>query len=128
PRVSRHRMFVWLDKSVVPQNKLVIFARDDDYFLGILHSHLHETWSLAKAGRHGVGNDPAYSNDQCFETFPFPWPPGKEDQTDPRVIAVAEAARELVRLRGNWLNPPGASEAELKKRTLTNLYNLSPTW
>jgi len=27
-----------------------------------------------------------------------------------------------------WLNPPGASEAELKKRTLTNLYNQRPTW
>ena len=27
-----------------------------------------------------------------------------------------------------WLNPPGASEAELKKRTLTNLYNARPTW
>ena len=27
-----------------------------------------------------------------------------------------------------WLNPPDASEAELKKRTLTNLYNARPTW
>jgi len=25
-------------------------------------------------------------------------------------------------------NPGGASEAELKKRTLTNLYNQRPTW
>ena len=30
--------------------------------------------------------------------------------------------------RDAWLNPPGASEAELKKRTLTNLYNQRPTW
>ena len=27
-----------------------------------------------------------------------------------------------------WLNPAGASEAELKVRTLTNLYNRRPTW
>ena len=33
-----------------------------------------------------------------------------------------------MRLRDAWLNPPGATEAELKKRTLTNLYNLRPTW
>jgi hypothetical protein len=33
-----------------------------------------------------------------------------------------------VRLRDAWLNPPDASEAELKKRTLTNLYNARPTW
>ena len=42
--------------------------------------------------------------------------------------AIAEAARELVQKRGRWMNPEGASEAELKKRTLTNLYNERPTW
>jgi len=31
-------------------------------------------------------------------------------------------------LRDRWLNPEGASEAELKKRTLTSLYNQRPTW
>jgi len=30
-------------------------------------------------------------------------------------------------LRRNQLNPDGASDAELKKRTLTNLYNARPT-
>jgi hypothetical protein len=34
----------------------------------------------------------------------------------------------LVDKRDAWLDPPGASEAELKKRTLTNLYNQRPTW
>ena len=76
----------------------------------------------------GVGNDPTYTHTTCFETFPFPWPPGKEPQDDPRVQAIAEAARELVQLRDNWLNPPGCSAEELKKRTLTNLYNQRPTW
>lgn len=60
--------------------------------------------------------------------FPFPWPPGHEPAGDPRVEAIAATAQELVRLRDAWLNPPGASEAELKKRTLTNLYNARPTW
>jgi hypothetical protein len=31
-------------------------------------------------------------------------------------------------LRRNWLDPEDASEADLKKRTLTNLYNQRPTW
>jgi hypothetical protein len=44
------------------------------------------------------------------------------------VQAIAEAARELVEKRDAWLNPPGADEAELKRRTLTNLYNQRPTW
>ena len=42
--------------------------------------------------------------------------------------AIAEAAKALVEQRDAWLNPPGASAAELKKRTLTNLYNERPTW
>ena len=32
------------------------------------------------------------------------------------------------RLRDNWLNPPNASEADLKDRTLTKLYNTRPEW
>ena len=45
-------------------------------------------------------------------------------------LKESAADRELVRLRDAWLNPPDASEAELKKRTLTNLYNHNarPTW
>lgn len=39
-----------------------------------------------------------------------------------------EAEQRLNELREYWLNPDGASEAELKRRTLTNLYNDRPTW
>ncbi len=38
----------------------------------------------------------------------------------------AEPARD--RLRNGWLDPPGLPEAELKRRTLTNLYNERPAW
>lgn len=44
----------------------------------------------------------------------------------PTVKAIADAARRLVGLRGNWLNPPDLPGDELKKRTLTNLYNARP--
>jgi hypothetical protein len=36
--------------------------------------------------------------------------------------------RVLNERRRVWLDPAGATEAELKKRTLTNLYNARPTW
>jgi hypothetical protein len=42
--------------------------------------------------------------------------------------AIARAARELVEKRDWWLNPEGATDAELRARTLTNLYNARPTW
>jgi hypothetical protein len=44
------------------------------------------------------------------------------------VEAIAVAAIELNEKRNAWLNPPGASATELKKRTLTNLYNQPPQW
>jgi type II restriction/modification system DNA methylase subunit YeeA len=114
--------------DTLPDSRLYVFAREDDYFFGVLHSRVHEVWSLATSSRHGVGNDPTYNNTTCFETYPFPWPPGQEPADDPLVQAIAQAAQELDEKRRNWLNPPGASEAELKKRTLTNLYNERPRW
>lgn len=62
--------------------------------------------------------------------MPADWPrdAGREPLDDARVEAIAAAVRELVHGRDAWLNPPDASEAELKKRTLTNLYNARPTW
>lgn len=128
PLVSKHRAFVWLKKQVLASNLVVVFARDDDYFFGVLHSRAHEVWSLRMGTWLGKGNDPRYTPTTCFETFPFPWAPGTEPTDSPRVIAIGEAAAELDRLRRNWLDPEGATEAELKKRTLTNLYNARPTW
>ena len=63
-----------------------------------------------------------YSHTDTFETFPFPNPSNEQRE------AIAEAARELNELREGWLNPPDIPEAELKKRTLTKLYNARPTW
>ena len=108
--------------------QLHVFARDDDYFFGVLHSRVHEVWFLAQCSWMGVGNDPSYSSSRTFGTFPVPWPPGQELLADPRVEAIAIASRELVEQQGRWLNPPDASAADLQARTLTNLYNQRPTW
>jgi type II restriction/modification system DNA methylase subunit YeeA len=129
--VAKYRLFVFLEHPTIPDSKLVIFARDDPYFIGVLHSRVHELWSLHNGARHGDGKSggrPTYNTTTCFETFPFPWPPGEEPSGDPRVDAIAQAARELVQKREAWLNPPGLAQPELKKRTLTNLYNQRPTW
>lgn len=128
PRVAKHRIFAWAPVDVIPDTRVYAFTRDDDYFFGMLHSRVHEVWSLHTCSWHGVGNDPTYNNTTCFETFPFPWPPGKESVDDPRVQAIAAAAKELVEKRDAWLNPPGASQQELVDRTLTKLYNARPAW
>jgi type II restriction/modification system DNA methylase subunit YeeA len=154
PRVAKHRFFVWLDSAVLPDSRLVALAFDDDVTFGILSSRFHEVWTLATCSWHGVGNDPTYNAESCFNTFPFP-----EGLTpnispiayagDPRAVAIAAAAARLNELRENWLNPPDlvrsepevvpgypdrilpiddAAAKELAKRTLTNLYNARPQW
>ncbi len=128
PRVSKHRVFVFIESIYLSDSRLFVFARDDDYFLGILSSNIHEVWSLHMSSRHGVGNDPTYNASTCFETFPLPWAPGTEPVADPRVQAIAAAAASLVDVRDAWLNPTDISAAELAKRTLTNLYNQNPPW
>jgi type II restriction/modification system DNA methylase subunit YeeA len=128
PTVAKHRLFIWSDGTATPDHQLIIFARDDDYVFGVLHSRAHEVWSLRMGTWLGVGNDPRYTPTTCFETFPLPWPPGREPAGDPRVEAIAAAARALDEARRRWLDPDDADPAELKKRTLTNLYNQRPTW
>jgi hypothetical protein len=133
PRVSKYRLFVWLGKGAIPDSGSVVVAREDDYFFGVLQARPHELWALRQGTQ--LEDRPRYTPTTTFETYPFPWPPGHEPggvepgkEGDPRVRDIAEAARDLVAKRDAWLNPPGASEAELKKRTLTNLYNANPTW
>ena len=120
PRVSKHRLFAWISQEVIADSATIAIARDDDYTFGVLHSKLHELWALQMGTQ--LESRPRYTPTTCFETFPFPIP--TEDQRE----AIADAARELDQLRNGWLNPPNASAAELKKRTLTNLYNQRPTW
>ena len=141
PRVAKHRLFVWLDVEVLPDSATVAIARDDDYFFGLLHSKLHETWSLRMGT--SLEDRPRYTPTTTFETFPFPWSPGSEDESDPAHAAISAAAKQLHDERDAWLNPNvkresrelsspsllvgegagGWGDKALKDRTLTNLYN-----
>ena len=76
PGVSKYRIFVWINKEVLCNQGTLVFARDDDYFLGVLHSRLHEIWALNQGT--SLEDRPRYTLTTTFETFPFPWPPGKE--------------------------------------------------
>jgi len=156
PRVAKYRLFSWMDKAVMPDSAVVAIARSDDTTFGILHSRFHELWALRTCTWLGKGNDPRYTPTTCFETFPFPdgFQPNRSALTPTPLpqagegLEIADAARNLNTLRENWLNPPQWVDrvpevvpgypdriiskpehaAELKKRTLTNLYNQRPTW
>jgi type II restriction/modification system DNA methylase subunit YeeA len=129
PHVSKHRIFVWVKNGTIPDHQLIVFVRSDDYFFGVVHSRLHDVWARATGTQlREAESGFRYTPSTCFETFPFPWPPGEEPKDDPCVQAIAGAAKELVEQRDRWLNAEGLSDLEKKKRTLTNLYNQRPTW
>lgn len=71
-QTSKHRIFVLLDGSVLPDDKLIAIATEDAAILGVLSSQVHVVWALATGSRLGVGNDPVYNKSACFEAFPFP--------------------------------------------------------
>ena len=152
PEVSKHRVFCWMPKGIIPDKNVVVIAREDDCTFGVLQSHFHEIWALLLGT--ALEDRPRYTSSTTFRTYPFPdglTPniPFKEYEFDPRSIAIADAACKLDELRNKWLNPPElikrvpevvpgfpdrllpvSEEAakELGKRTLTSLYNTRPTW
>lgn len=97
-RISKHRVFIWADTVVLPDDGTFTFARADDFFFGLLHSNLHQVWALALGTR--LEDRPRYTPNTCFETFPFPRTTRKQE------AAIAAAAKELNELRERWLNPP----------------------
>jgi hypothetical protein len=119
PRLAKHRLFVWLPRGTVADQQVIVFAREDDYFFGLLQSSVHELWALALGTQQETR--PRYTPTTTFETFPFPCDDDQKEQ-------IARAARSLDEHRNGWLNPPGLSDAELQQRTLTNLYNQRPSW
>jgi len=153
PHVSKHRIFIWVDTAVLPDQMLIVTSRSDDITFGILHSRFHELWSLRMGT--SLEDRPRYTPTTTFETFPFPagltLDLAAADYTNAAGTEIDTAAQKLNELRENWLNPSewtdwvrtpaeekagyparpvakAGHEADLKKRTLTNLYNLRPAW
>ena len=73
PRVSKHRVFVWMTPECLPSDATVAFAVADDYFFGVLHSRFHEVWALAQGTQlREKESGFRYTPTTCFETFAFP--------------------------------------------------------
>ncbi|AVO48316.1 SAM-dependent methyltransferase [Melaminivora suipulveris] len=113
---AKHRIFQFLDASILPDNMLVAIAVNDAYTLGVLSSQLHIDWALATGSRLGVGNDPRYNKSRCFETFPFP---ADDTGLTPTLRErIAHLAEQIDAHRKRVLS---AGHAGL---TLTGLYNV----
>jgi hypothetical protein len=106
---SKHRFFVFLDASILPDNMLVNIASDDAWVLGVLSSRVHVTWALAAGGT--LEDRPRYNKTVCFEPFPFP--------------AATEEQRARIRDLGERLDAHRkARQALHSELTLTGMYNV----
>lgn len=108
---AKHRVFQFLDASILPDNMVVAIASDDAYHLGVLSSRVHGVWALRAGGWLGIGNDPRYSKSRCFDPFPFP-------NTSAAVKRkISKLAEELDAMRKRILS-------DNPDITLTSLYNV----
>ncbi|MGV0026284.1 DNA methyltransferase [Phormidesmis priestleyi] len=106
---AKHRVFVFLDSMVLPDNRLVSITLSDSYFLGILSSKLHICWALASGGT--LEDRPVYQKSICFDRFPFP------DPTPDR--------RQQIRELGDRLDSHRKRvQAQHPEVTITAMYNL----
>ncbi len=67
---AKHRIFQFLDTSILPDQTLVVIGTEDSFDLGVLSSQVHINWALAQGGT--LEDRPRYNKSRCFETFPFP--------------------------------------------------------
>jgi len=108
---SKHRFFQFLDKDILPDNKLICFALENSEKLGLLSSRIHVAWSLKSGSNLGVGNDPVYVKTRCFETFSFPVP----DEAISK--SIADLAEQLDAHRKR-------QQAQHPDLTMTGMYNV----
>jgi hypothetical protein len=109
---TKHRVFQFLDATILPDHMLIVVASPDAFHLGVLSSRYHVVWALAAGARLGVGDDPRYTKTRCFDPFPFP-----DTSNGFLKDRIRDAAEKLDALRKEVLG----RHDEL---TLTKLYNV----
>lgn len=107
---SPQRFFVFIESSILPDQKLRVVAHDDAFLLGVLSSLVHAKFTIRVGGRAGAANTPVY-NTECFTKFPFP------DASDVQKSIIRDLAERLDAHRKRVL-------ADHPHLTLTGLYNV----
>jgi hypothetical protein len=106
---AKHRLFVFLDTSILPDHRLIAFGLDDAYYLGVLSSRVHVVWAIATGGT--LEDRPVYNKTKCVDNFPFP-EPTEDLKAKIRVKAeLLDAHRKKVMEKNNHLE-------------LTEIYNV----
>lgn len=106
---AKHRVFQFVDGSILPDHMIVVFATDDAFMLGLLSSRAHVEWTLAAGGT--LEDRPRYNKTVCFEPFPVP--------------TCAETIRKRIRQLGESLDGHRKrQQAAHPDLTTTGMYNV----
>lgn len=65
PAAAAEPSFAWIEGDVLPDDSLIVWARDDDYSAAVLASRAFTRWSQRCEGDLLA----------ALRSFPFPWPP-----------------------------------------------------
>lgn len=106
---SKHRFFVFLSTTFLPDQTTVAIAMENAEYLAVLSSRPHIVWALAQGGT--LEDRPRYNKSRCFDPFPFP------DPTDDQRTRLRALGEELDAHRKR-------QQAAHPKLTLTQMYNV----
>jgi hypothetical protein len=106
---AKHRTFIFLEKQVIADNKILVIGLEDAYCLGILSSKIHVDWALACGSQ--LGPTPVYPKSICFDPFPFP--------------DITSEQKQKIRELGDRLDSHRKQvQAAHPEITITGMYNL----
>jgi hypothetical protein len=133
---TRQSVYAFVDPEIRPADALQVFAFEDDYSFGILHSSYHRAYFEERCSKMRV--DLRYTPNTVWDTFPWPQAP-----TEEAVDAVAAVSARLIAFRDerladglsleqqyNSLRDPGRNPLRILQEeldvTVADAYGFSP--
>lgn len=107
---NRQSVYAFVSSAIRPGDAVQVFALDDDYSLGVLHSSLHRIWFEARCST--MRHDLRYTASTVFDSFPWPQAPSQAS-----VVCLVQAVADLLDLRADRLRqgiPVGRQYASLR--------------
>lgn len=89
-RVTKRPIFAFVSTKIRPNDALAVFPLPDDYSFGIFSSNAHWEWFQARCS--SLKDDPRYTSDTVFDSFP--WPQSATEKQARTVAAAAVALRK----------------------------------
>jgi hypothetical protein len=88
---SKPSLYAFVSPQIWPAASLQVFAFEDDYSFGILHSRFHRLWFEERCST--MRRDLRYTPKTVFDSFP--WPQAPSDTSVARIVEVAAGLQDF---------------------------------